>query len=119
MVGVLPGAAMPGNASGCALTMRFMVPWRYSITSRERWRATAAKPIFWSSAPKAWGCDVAYSMNSMPSIPRGLEGSGMGSLMAMEHLVARGGCAAARNAGAVEDRDSIQSCGRHDEYCTF
>ena len=38
--GVLVGAASPGSGSGWALTMTFIVPWRYSTTSRERCRAT-------------------------------------------------------------------------------
>src|SRR5499426_385214 len=75
--GVLVGAARPGSPSGCALTIRFIEPWRYSMTSRERCRATGMKPIVWRRAPNAWGCEVAYSMNSMPSMPSGLLGSGL------------------------------------------
>src|SRR5206468_9196645 len=45
---VLPGEDSPGSASGCALTIRFIEPWRYSSTSRERCRATAENPIFCS-----------------------------------------------------------------------
>src|SRR3954469_24313744 len=46
------------------------------MTSRERCRATAANPIFCSTAPKACACEVVYSMNSMPSMPSGFFGSG-------------------------------------------
>ena len=70
---------LPGQASGCALTITFMAPWRYSVTSRERWRAIGRKPIICSTWPSACGCEVAYSMNSMPSRPSGLLGSGLGS----------------------------------------
>src|SRR4051812_22134207 len=53
------------------------------MTSRERCRATAAKPIFCSTAPKACACEVVYSMNSMPSMPRGFFGSGVRSAVLM------------------------------------
>src|SRR3954469_25328657 len=65
-----------GSVAPCEFTIRFMLPWRYSMTSRERCRATAAKPIFCSTAPKACACEVVYSMNSMPSMPSGFFGSG-------------------------------------------
>src|SRR5215470_12622749 len=41
----------------------------------------AAKPIRCNRPPSACGCEVAYSMNSMPSMPSGLLGSGVGSRM--------------------------------------
>ena len=44
--------------------------------ARERWCATGMKPMRCSTVPSACGCDVAYSMNSMPSMPTGLDGSG-------------------------------------------
>src|SRR3954465_5392704 len=53
------------------------------MTSRERCRATAAKPIFCSTAPKACACEVVYSMNSMPSMPSGFFGSGARSAVLM------------------------------------
>ena len=58
--GRAPGAVMPVSASGCALTMMFIGPWRNSVTSRERWRATGANPIVCSTLASACGCDVAY-----------------------------------------------------------
>src|SRR6266581_1557427 len=82
--GVLPGEDSPGSASGCALTIRFIEPWRYSSTSRERCRATAENPIFWSRVPNSCGWEVAYSMNSIPSSPSALLGSGTGSRTVME-----------------------------------
>src|SRR4051794_39344223 len=53
------------------------------MTSRERCRATAANPIFCSTAPKACACEVVYSMNSMPSMPSGFFGSGARSAALM------------------------------------
>src|SRR5690606_12500683 len=47
----------------------------YSVTSFERWRATAAKPIDWNSAPSACGSGAVYSTNSKPSVPIGLTAS--------------------------------------------
>src|SRR5918994_4645377 len=71
----------------CELTMRFIVPWRYSMTSRERWRATGWKPILCTRAPSACGCEVANSMNSMPSMPTGFDGSGRCSAMVITGLL--------------------------------
>src|SRR3954468_15151829 len=65
-----------GSVAPWEFTIRFMLPWRESITSRERCRATAATPIFCNTAPKACACEVVYSMNSMPSMPSGFFGSG-------------------------------------------
>src|SRR6266568_488652 len=81
--GVAAAASVPVSASGCELTIRFIEPWRYSMTSRDRCRATGTKPMVCSSDPSAWGCELAYSMNSMPSTPRGLLGSGFGSRIVM------------------------------------
>src|SRR4051812_15111986 len=72
-----------GSVAPCEFTIRFMLPWRYSMTSRERCRVTAAKPIFCSTAPKACACEVVYSMNSMPSMPSGFFGSGARSAALM------------------------------------
>src|SRR6266850_197315 len=49
------------------------------MQARERWRASGTKPMRCSRSPKACGWLVAYSMNSIPSIPSGLDGSGMRS----------------------------------------
>src|SRR5688572_13222959 len=72
-----------GSVAPCEFTIRFMLPCRYSMTSRERCRATAAKPSFCSSAPNTCACEVEYSMNSMPSMPSGFFGSGRRSLAVM------------------------------------
>src|SRR5206468_4884119 len=86
---VLPGEDSPGSASGCALTIRFIEPWRYSSTSRERCRATAENPIFCSKAPNSCGWEVAYSMNSIPSSPSVLLGAGKGSWALTGFLLGR------------------------------
>src|SRR5579862_2863657 len=59
------------GAGSLALTTMFISPWRYSVTSRERWRAIGRKPIISSTWPRACGRGVEYSMNSMPSRPIG------------------------------------------------
>src|SRR5574343_1518388 len=63
-----------GGSSGArwALTMTLMSPWRYSSTSRERWRATGRKPRRSRLWPSSCGRAVLYSMNSSPSSPSGL-----------------------------------------------
>src|SRR5262245_28713371 len=48
------------------------------------------KPIVCSTAPSACGCEVANSMNSIPSMPSGLLGSGLGSRTGMTLLSALG-----------------------------
>ncbi|MCY1537037.1 hypothetical protein D9M68_725180 [compost metagenome] len=56
------------NESGCALTMKWMPPWRYSVTALERWRPTRRKPSCPSSAPSvtAEASSAANSMNDSP-----------------------------------------------------
>src|SRR4249919_2668054 len=54
------------------------------MTSRDRCRATGTKPMDCSTDPSACGCEVAYSMNSMPSMPRGLLGSGLDSRVVID-----------------------------------
>src|SRR5687767_14287475 len=71
------------SLDSCELTIRFIVPCRYSDTSRERCRAIGSKPICRSSVPSACGCEVPNSMNSMPSMPTGLDGSGRRSSTVM------------------------------------
>ena len=61
--------------ASCALTTMLSAPWRYSSTSRERCRATGLKPIISNTWPSACGLAVAYSMNSIPSIPSGFAAS--------------------------------------------
>ena len=75
ITGVSDGCTLRGNALTCELMMMFMLPCRNSSTSRERCRAIGRKPIVSSTWPSACGRLVAYSTNSMPSRPRGLETS--------------------------------------------
>src|SRR5450830_1426565 len=79
MTGFSSTRALTRASSLCALTIRFMLPWRYSMTSRERCRAIGLKPMVSSTWPRAWGRVVAYSMNSMPFSPRRLGMSGTAS----------------------------------------
>ena len=78
-----PGRAVDAgpaaSAAACALTITFMPPWRYSSTSRERWRATGLKPISSRTWPRACGRGVATSTNSIPCRPSGLDESTMAS----------------------------------------
>src|SRR5882762_8470699 len=102
--GVSVGALVRGSACGSALTIRFIEPWRYSMTSRDRCRATGAKPMDCSTDPSACGCEVAYSMNSMPSIPSGLLGSGLDSRVVIKSLCSVSGY---RSSGAVRDGSAL------------
>ena len=54
------------------LTMKLMPPWRYSVTSLERWWATAAKPSISSTGSTTPGVGEANSTNSNPISPIGL-----------------------------------------------
>src|SRR5882757_9105393 len=61
------------NESGSELMMKLMSPCRYSVTRLWRWRAIGTNPSFSNSAPSAAGSGAAYSMNSKPSVPIGLD----------------------------------------------
>ena len=61
------------NIDQYPLTTKLMSPWRYSVTRLDLCRATGAKPMVSNSAPSFSGSDEAYSTNSNPSVPIGLD----------------------------------------------
>ena len=72
-----------GDVQTTVKEIRQLAPGNYPPLLRDRWRAEATNPICSSKAPKASGCEVAYSTNSIPSIPSGLFGSGRLSWVVM------------------------------------
>jgi len=82
------GAAPRESVPPCALITTFIAPCRYSKTSRERCRASGLKPIVSSTWPSACGRLVAYSMNSMPSMPSGFGTSPIASRSRADSLIA-------------------------------
>src|ERR1700728_4401117 len=58
--------------AGSALMMKLISPCRWSVTLRERWRATAGNPIWLNNDRSSVGSGAVYSTNSNPSVPIGL-----------------------------------------------
>src|SRR5690606_10389510 len=76
---------------GSALTMKLMPPWRYSVTSLWRWRATALKPSVSKTLPRATGSGAAYSTNSNPAVPMGFSQGWNAVFMRALRWVEKGG----------------------------